>query len=98
MLRKGFYSPKRRAIMLAGDDIKHVEVFERDEWTCHLCNQLIDRWRRGQDYMRATLDHVIPLSKGGKHTYDNVKAAHWRCNMDKGDRLTLSESEATMAV
>jgi 5-methylcytosine-specific restriction endonuclease McrA len=75
--------------MAKGDNIIHLEVFERDEWVCHLCGKLIERWRRGNDWMRATLDHVIPLSKGGAHTYDNVRAAHWRCNMIKGDQLTL---------
>lgn len=84
MLRKGYYSPKRRARMLAGDDIDHLVVFERDEWICHICNNLIDRHLRGEAWMRATLDHVIPLARGGTHTWDNVKASHWLCNMQKG--------------
>lgn len=84
--------------MLRGDDIVHLEVFERDEWICHLCNELIDRHLRGESWWRATLDHVIPLSKGGTHTYDNVKAAHWFCNMEKGDKLTLNVAPATMSV
>lgn len=85
MLRKGYYSPKRRAKMLEGDDIIHLEVFERDEWICHLCQKLIDKTLRGDSWWRATLDHVLPLSRGGTHTWDNVKAAHWKCNMDKGN-------------
>lgn len=88
-MRKGYYSPKRRAIMLKGDDIVHLEVFERDEWVCGLCYKLIESWRRGDDWMRATLDHIIPLSKGGLHVYDNVQAAHWLCNQKKGDSLTF---------
>lgn len=93
MLKKGYYSPKRRAIMLNGEDIIHLEVFERDEWICHLCNGKIDRNLRGDAWMRATLDHVVPLCKGGTHTYDNVKASHWRCNMEKGDRLTSDDHQ-----
>ena len=87
MLRKGYYSSKRRAIMLKGDDIIHIEVFERDGWMCHLCNNLIDKALRGDAWMRATLDHVIPLSKGGTHTWGNVAAAHWLCNQKKGCNL-----------
>ena len=87
MLKKGYYSRKRRAIMLAGDDIDHLTVFERDEWICNICHKLIDRTLRGDNWWRATLDHIIPLCKGGTHTWDNVAAAHWKCNMDKSDRL-----------
>jgi 5-methylcytosine-specific restriction endonuclease McrA len=76
--------------MLAGDPIVHVDIFERDEWICGLCHDPIDKWRRGpDDWYRATLDHIIPLSKGGLHTYENTQAAHWICNMEKGDRLTF---------
>jgi 5-methylcytosine-specific restriction endonuclease McrA len=35
---------------------------------------------------RATIDHIIPLSKGGAHTFDNVRIACWRCNLVKGNR------------
>jgi 5-methylcytosine-specific restriction endonuclease McrA len=31
------------------------------------------------------LDHVIPLSKGGNDTPDNVRTTHAKCNMAKGD-------------
>ena len=90
MLKKGYYSSKRRAKMLKGDDINHLEVFERDNWICHLCLEKIDKRLTRDSWMRATLDHVIPLSKGGAHTYENVKASHWLCNMQKGDKLTLN--------
>ena len=38
-----------------------------------------------------TLDHVMPRSKGGSHTWDNVVAACERCNSRKGD-CTLFEA------
>jgi 5-methylcytosine-specific restriction endonuclease McrA len=34
----------------------------------------------------VSLDHIVPVSKGGTHTRDNVQAAHLRCNQAKGDR------------
>jgi 5-methylcytosine-specific restriction endonuclease McrA len=34
-----------------------------------------------------SMDHVIPLAKGGDHTYNNVRLTHARCNSDKGARL-----------
>jgi len=87
-VKRKYYSAKRRAIMAKGDDIIHLVVFERDEWICHICNRLINKHLRGDHWWRATLDHVIPICKGGTHTYENVRAAHWRCNMLKGDGLT----------
>jgi 5-methylcytosine-specific restriction endonuclease McrA len=33
-----------------------------------------------------TIDHVIPLSKGGEHSPLNVQAAHATCNYSKGNR------------
>jgi HNH endonuclease len=65
-------------------EVIHIPtVLERDSWRCHICNGEIDRsLTHGPD--RASLDHVMPIAKGGSHTYDNVKASHWRCNHRKG--------------
>jgi 5-methylcytosine-specific restriction endonuclease McrA len=30
--------------------------------------------------------YIVPLSKGGTHTYDNVQCAHFGCNSRKGNR------------
>lgn len=73
--------------MWEGDDIKHHEVFERDNWICNICGGLINKYLGKDAWMRATLDHVLPLSLGGTHTWDNVAAAHWKCNMEKGNSL-----------
>lgn len=37
-----------------------------------------------------TIDHIIPLSRGGKHVAENLAAACYACNSSKGNRL-LSE-------
>ena len=34
-----------------------------------------------------TLDHYIPLSRGGGDEFENTRAAHERCNHDKGNKL-----------
>lgn len=33
------------------------------------------------------LDHVIPLSRGGAHSEDNIRVTHARCNLKKGTKL-----------
>ena len=51
-------------------------VFARDEWTCQYCGATAEN-----------LDHVVPRSRGGAHSWDNVVAACRRCNSRKENRL-----------
>lgn len=52
------------------------EVLRRDHHTCQYCGSTHN----------LTLDHVVPLSKGGSHSWDNVVTACERCNQRKGNR------------
>lgn len=64
-------------------------VFERDNWTCMPCGDPLDRevsWdRNNPPHFYPTVDHVMPLAMGGDHSYSNVQAAHWICNVLKND-------------
>jgi 5-methylcytosine-specific restriction endonuclease McrA len=53
------------------------EVLGRDGHRCQYCGS----------NKRLTLDHVIPKSKGGPHTWDNVVTACEPCNLKKGNRM-----------
>lgn len=61
------------------------EIFERDAGICSLCGGAVER--HGQHSLSATMDHVIPVTKGGPHTRANVKLAHRGCNTRKGNRM-----------
>jgi 5-methylcytosine-specific restriction endonuclease McrA len=39
------------------------------------------------DPLRFEVDHIVPISQGGDHSYPNVQAAHPRCNKIKGARV-----------
>jgi 5-methylcytosine-specific restriction endonuclease McrA len=54
-------------------------VVVRDNFTCQYCG---DTPGRGL----LTLDHIVPRSKGGLTSWENVVAACRACNMRKGDR------------
>ncbi len=82
-----YYSAKRRAIYEAGDDIDHLTLFEMMGWTCYVCKEPVDRRLRFPNYMAATVEHVIPLCKGGTHTWDNVSMSHARCNFERGSNI-----------
>ncbi len=58
-------------------------VFMRDEFTCQYCGRQPGR-------AHLTLDHIMPRSRGGALTWENVVAACSPCNQRKGSRL-LSE-------
>lgn len=62
-------------------------VLQRDNWTCYLCGDAIPQWIPWPRPLSATVDHVIPWSKGGLGTPDNLRAAHWHCNRRKADQL-----------
>jgi 5-methylcytosine-specific restriction endonuclease McrA len=71
-------------------------LFKRDKGVCHICKgkcdysdyQIIDgHFCSGGNY--PSRDHVIPLSKGGTHTWDNIKLAHFKCNTMKNDTHDL---------
>ena len=55
-------------------------VYLRDNCECQYCGIKIDR-------KDATLDHVIPVSKGGKSTWENCTTACGPCNANKSDKL-----------
>ena len=61
----------------------------RDKGICQICGKPVNMadiksGHIGRHY--PTLDHIIPLSKGGSHTWDNVQLAHMGCNAGKGDK------------
>lgn len=63
------------------------EVFERDGFRCYLCGTLCDRAAAVPSPLAATVDHKVPLSRGGEHSLVNVGCAHFACNCRKSDRL-----------
>lgn len=80
---------RRRAAlrMLPAERIDPQRVYERDGWICGLCSVAVDPALAYPDPYSASLDHIMPLSRGGHHTYANVQLAHLWCNVAKCDRV-----------
>lgn len=79
---------KRKALR-ANAYVEHVDlqvVFKRDKGICWLCGESVDLQLKWPDRGFATLDHVVPLVRGGMHSYSNIRLAHLRCNCRKGAR------------
>lgn len=78
----------KRKALLKGATVETVDpttVFERDKWRCQLCGTRTPKKRRGTLEPNAPeLDHIIPLSLGGEHSYRNTQCACRACNHAKG--------------
>lgn len=66
---------------------RRIALYERDGWTCRICDQQIDRALAGSNEPFAPcLDHIVPRSQGGDHSDDNLRTAHRQCNDIRGVR------------
>lgn len=61
-------------------------IGERDGWICGICNEPVDPLLNWPESNSQSLDHVIPLSKGGLHRTTNVRISHLGCNVKRGNR------------
>ena len=93
---------KEKRIYLNGKpdtSITITKLIERDNNTCYLCGEQCDSedynitnegyFITGEKY--PTIEHVVALSNGGTHTWDNVKLACFRCNTLKIGRASCRE-------
>lgn len=53
-------------------------LYTRAGGVCALCGEHVDR-------ADASIDHIIPLSDGGPHVWQNVQLAHKKCNVARGN-------------
>lgn len=90
--RAAAYDARRRALVEQArttETFAPIDVHTRDDWTCKLCLLPIDPEIAWPDPMSPSVDHVIPLSRGGAHAMHNVQSAHLGCNSSKGDKVPL---------
>lgn len=68
--------------------VEHVSpayIYKRDRYTCQICGKRLAMSKQVPYATAPTLDHIIPLAKGGTHETANVQAAHFMCNALKSD-------------
>lgn len=78
----------RKSVVTAfdADDIDVMTLGDRDGWACGICSAPIDKTIAYPDRMAATIDHIEPISLGGRHHWGNVQISHFACNMAKSNR------------
>jgi 5-methylcytosine-specific restriction endonuclease McrA len=79
---------RRRARLMDAfvEDVDPIRVFEADGYRCYGCDRKCIKGAPNNHPLQPTLDHVIPLSKGGTHEYTNIRTMCRQCNVRKGDR------------
>lgn len=55
------------------------DVWYRDGFACAICRKAVDFELTEGDW-RGTVDHIKPISRGGRHEFNNVRLAHKICN------------------
>lgn len=80
---------KRRAakLMTQVEDVDYAKVIADAKGLCGIC-------RKPFDLFGIHVDHILPLSRGGTHTYDNLQATHAFCNMTKNAKVNVQKKGA----
>ena len=78
---------------------KNARYIYRTQDICGICGLPVDKELKSPDPMSKTIDHIIPVSKGG-HPSDlaNLQLAHRCCNRQKGDKLFTPGMLNTQAI
>lgn len=77
---------------MIGDTFGLYEISDRDHGICQLCMGKVDASKTAPHRDSPTIDHIVPIAKGGEHSYANVQLAHFLCNSKKGDRRAGSQT------
>ena len=67
-------------------DSLRYNIFSRDRFRCVLCGASASQGAR------LHIDHIIPISKGGKSTPENLRTLCERCNIGKSNKIEISEN------
>lgn len=72
---------QRRRFGPDGRPVDFAAILAEHGMTCHICGGAI------ADRSDLHFDHVIPLSRGGAHSAENIRPSHAFCNQSKGARI-----------
>lgn len=92
-IKNGDHNKRRAARFRCRYDatVTLTRLIERDGLRCALCGGECDPadHKQGQSVgpTYPSIDHIVPMSKGGGHTWDNVQIAHIKCNRQKSDKV-----------
>jgi len=77
----------QRALMTS---VLREKIKSRDNYTCQYCSLSV----KDENNLLLEIDHVIPLSKGGITSEENLQTLCWRCNRSKGSKVIENSRSA----
>ena len=92
-LHRGSFKARAMLYGVAYEHVSRAAVFRRDGWRCQLCGRsVIRKSKRNKDTRRlhprtASLDHIVPMRRGGPHVESNCQCACLQCNVRKHARM-----------
>ncbi len=81
----------KEPVLAENDAPSRNEILERDAYTCYYCG------RTESEALTMHIDHVVPWSKGGETTSDNLVTACADCNLSKGNKPLTDELRVGLA-
>lgn len=81
-------SKQRREKQIAAgyvEPVSYEKLYERDHGVCQICGMPVPDDKFADNSWGGTIDHRVPLSKGGKHSQSNCQLTHRICNSLKSD-------------
>lgn len=73
---------------------KNKKIVYSTESVCWICGEPVDKNLKSPHPMSKTVDHRIPVSKGGHPSdLDNLRLAHRKCNREKSDKLFYTKQK-----
>lgn len=79
------YTRAKRLGLPAEEGITKAKLLKRDGPFCALCFLPLQTDGDPKSDLYWSIDHIVPMHKGGGHTWDNVQLAHRLCNSNKRD-------------
>ena len=79
----------RRARYRGGSKVRAVSyktIYDRDGGNCQICGKKVSIRYKWPNLLAGSMDHIVPLSKGGEHVESNIQLAHLGCNLSKNNR------------
>lgn len=61
---------------------------------CALCGELVDKSLRFPNPLSASIDHIIPIAKGGHPAaLENLQLTHLKCNQNKATKIVYENNK-----
>lgn len=74
--------------------LHNKNILRKTATVCALCGMPFDKTLKYPHPMSISIDHIIPVTLGGKSTIDNLQATHLICNKSKGKKVLFKITDS----